>query len=256
MVNSLDCHPAMSNFGSDLSSALVSIILILIWSVTRVAEAHTVIFPCTPSPFCIIPNFCSPSFCPLFYIFLLSLPSLCLLVPCECGQCPAVAAAGGLPDVSLCRTGPRGLLLKRGSVLHLQIALHNHFLLPTHSSQAALCAKAEKSANRGVQSNQGLSTGRYSSSPQCSSLLLPYQPQDGFILKFTNIPFSEAWRSTGHSFPPFIGAWQTSRVSAALRLERWNLLVLSICMMSVWLAKPHLWHLSCYIRREREEQGS
>ncbi|CAB1419363.1 unnamed protein product [Pleuronectes platessa] len=71
---------------------------------------------------------------------------------------------GGLPDVSLCRTRPRGLQLKRGSVQHLQIALHDHFLLPTHSSQATLCAKAEKSANRGVQSTQGLSTGPYSSS--------------------------------------------------------------------------------------------
>lgn len=59
-------------------------------------------------------------------------------------------------------------------MLHLQIALHNHFLLPTHSSQAALCTKAEKSANRGVQSTQGLSTGPYSSSPQCSSLILLY----------------------------------------------------------------------------------
>lgn len=44
------------------------------------------------------------------------------------------------------KTGPRGLLLERGSVLHLQIALHDHFLLPTHSSQAAQCAKDEKSA--------------------------------------------------------------------------------------------------------------
>lgn len=152
--------------------------------------------------------------------------------------------------------GPRGLPLKRGSVLHLQIALHNHFLLPTHSSQAALCAKAEKSANRGVQSTQGLSTGPYSSSPQCSSLLLPYKPQDGFTLKFTNIPLSEALRSTGRSFPLFSGAWQTSCVSAAPRLGRWNVLVSSICTMSVCLAQPHLWHLSCYIKRESEEPGS
>lgn len=108
--------------------------------------------------------------------------------------------------MSLCRTGPRGLLLKRGSVLHLQIALHNHFLLPTHSSQAALCAKAEKSTNRGVQSTQGLSTGPYSSSPHCSSLILPYQPQDGFILKFTNIPLTEGLKSTRSSFPLLSGA--------------------------------------------------
>lgn len=81
-----------------------------------------------------------------------------------------------------CCTEPdQGVYLKRSSVLHLQINLHNHFLLPTHSSQAALCAKAEKSANRGVQSTRGLSTGPYSSSPQCSSLILQYQPQNGFI---------------------------------------------------------------------------
>lgn len=80
-----------------------------------------------------------------------------------------------------CAEPDQGGCLKRGSVLHLQIALHNHFLLPTHSSQTVLCAKAEKSANRGVQSTQGLSTGPYSSSPHCSSLNLPYQPQDSFI---------------------------------------------------------------------------
>lgn len=80
-----------------------------------------------------------------------------------------------------CAEPDQGGFLKRSSVLHLQIALHNHFLLPTHSSQTVLCAKAEKSANRGVQSTQGLSTGPYSSSPHCSSLNLPYQPQDSFI---------------------------------------------------------------------------
>lgn len=147
---------------------------------------------------------------PIFYSHLSF--SLSPLVPRGCSLCLTVAAAGGLPDVSLCRTGPRGLLLKRGSVLHLQIALHDHFLLPTHSSQAGLCAKAEKSANRGVQSTQGLSTGPYSSSPRCSSLPLLSQPQGSFILKFTNIPLSEASRSTGHSVPLLSGAWQTVSV--------------------------------------------
>lgn len=102
-------------------------------------------------------------------------PPLFLLVLHGCGLRLAAGAVGGLPDVSLCRIGPRGLLLKRSSVLHLQIALHDHFLLPTHSSQAALCAKAEKSSNRGVQYTQGLSTGPYSSSPQSSSPLLHNQ---------------------------------------------------------------------------------
>ncbi|KAI4825543.1 hypothetical protein KUCAC02_021223, partial [Chaenocephalus aceratus] len=77
---------------------------------------------------------------------------------------PSVTLPPSLHILQLAQSlGPRGLLLKRGSVQHLQIALHNHFLLPTHSSQAALCAKAQKSANRGVQSTQGLSTGPYSS---------------------------------------------------------------------------------------------
>lgn len=89
--------------------------------------------------------------------------------------------------MSLCRMGPRGLPLKRGSVLHLQIALHNHFLLPTRSSQAALCAKVEKSANRGVQSAQGPSTGPYSSSSLCSSLLLPDQPSGWLYFKKSQI---------------------------------------------------------------------
>lgn len=170
---------------------------------------HSIPFPAS--------SFYLPHFCYIFlsrFFFLIhslyfSVPvsvslslshSICQQAPCGCGLCLAVAAAGGLPDVSLCRTGPRGLLLKRGSVLHLRIALHDHFLLPTHSSQAALCAKAEKSPNRGVQSTTGPSTGPYSSSLQCSSLLLPYQPQDGFILNFTNIPLLEALRSTGCSF--------------------------------------------------------
>ncbi|KAJ4937941.1 hypothetical protein JOQ06_002569, partial [Pogonophryne albipinna] len=52
-------------------------------------------------------------------------------------------------------SGPRGLLLKRGSVQHLQIALHNHFLLPTHSSQAALCAKAQKAQTEGFSPPRG-----------------------------------------------------------------------------------------------------
>jgi len=129
-------------------------------------------------------SICIPPLSVPCHRFSTHLTPLCLLVPCGCGLFLAVAAAGGLPDVSLCRTGPRGLPLKRGSVLHLQIALHNHFLLPTHSSQAALCAADEKSANRGVQSTKGLSTGPYSSSPQCSSLLLLHQLQDGFTYKF------------------------------------------------------------------------
>lgn len=76
--------------------------------------------------------------------------------------------------ICCCAELDRGGCLKRSSVLDLQIALHNHFLLPTHSSQAVLCTEDEKSANRGVQSTQRLSTGPHSSSPQCSSLIYPY----------------------------------------------------------------------------------
>lgn len=55
---------------------------------TRVAEAHIVIFPCTPSPFCIIPNFCSFS----FYLFPLISPlSQCIgpmwVWPVSCCGC-------------------------------------------------------------------------------------------------------------------------------------------------------------------------
>lgn len=57
--------------------------------------------------------------------------------------------------MSLCKNGPRGLLLKRGSVLHLQITLHDHFLLPTQSSQAALRAKAKKVQTEGFSPPRG-----------------------------------------------------------------------------------------------------
>lgn len=114
----------------------------------------------------------------------------------------------------------QGICLKRSSVLHLQITLHNHFLLPTHSSQAALCAKAEKSTNRGVQSTLGLSTGPYSSSPQCSSLNLPYWHLDGFILKFRNIPPLQCVGSIWMLIPFFIGALMTNCINALPRVQK------------------------------------
>lgn len=119
-----------------------------------------------------------------------------------------------------CAELDQGVRLKRSSVLHLQITLHNHFLLPTHSSQAALCAKAEKSTNRGVQSTLGLSTGPYSSSPQCSSLNLPYRHLDGFILKFRTIPPLQCVGSIWMLIPFFIGALTTNRINALPRVQK------------------------------------
>lgn len=159
-------------------------------------------------------------------------PSLSLLVSSGCGLCLAVAAAGGLPDVSLCKKGPRGMMLKRVSVLHLQITLHDHFLLLTQSSQAALCAKAR--ANRGVQSTQGPCTGPYSSSTQCSSLLLPYQPQHSFILKFTDILLSEELKSTGCSV-----SLSSGRSSGSVLPPDWEG---KMCWCPVFIQCLSVWH--------------
>lgn len=151
-----------------------------------------------------------------------------------------------------CAELDQGVRLKRSSVLHLQITLHNHFLLPTYSSQAALCAKAEKSTNRGVQSTLGLSTGPYSSSPQCSSLNLPYRHLDGFILKFRNIPPLQCVGSIWMLIPFFIGALTTNRINALQRVQN----TLDSHLSHVFVKQPHLWHLSCYIRTKVQEQGS
>lgn len=164
MDNSLDCCPAVSDFGRDFSSAKPQLVNSFSYLINDLNSGSLHCFG-------IIPNFV-----PCLSVLFPSVSSYLLHFLCPVvlrGMCLAAGAAGGLPDASLCRIGPRGLLLKRSSVLHLQIDLHNHFLLPTNSSQGILCAKAEKSSNRGVQSTQGLSTGPYSSSPQDSSPLSP-----------------------------------------------------------------------------------
>lgn len=98
------------------------------------------------------------------------------------------AAAGGLPGVSLCWIWPRGPLLKRSSMLHLQ----DHLTRPLPASDPAphsqtLYAGAEKSSHRGVQCTQGLSTGPYSSFSWSSSLVLADQSQESAILTFLRV---------------------------------------------------------------------
>lgn len=203
------------------------------------------------SPHCcffLIP--CSASSCPLFYLFLLPLPSLCLLIPCGCG----LAAAGGLPDVLLCWTGPRGLLEKE-----LCAASADRLTQPLPASDPLLtgspvCQGRKKCKQRGSVHPGAEHRTLFILSP----MLLPESPipASGWLyLKFTNIPLSEVLRSFGCSIPSFQWCLKDELCQCCPQAGEVKNAGFKY-LYDVCLAQPHLWHLSCYIRREIEEQGS
>lgn len=233
MDNNLDCRPAISNFGRDFSSALVHIFFL---SDQWAARAHIVVFfsfhvPPHPVPFSIF----------FSYLFLLS------------AYWSHVGVAW-LPNVLLCWTGPRGLFEKE-----LCAASADRLTQPLPASDPLLtgspvCQGRKKRKQRGSVHPRAEHRTLFILSP----MLLPESPipASGWLyLKFTNIPLSEVLRSFGCSIPSFQWCLKEELCQCCPQAGEVKHAGFKY-LYNVCLAQPHLWHLSCYIRREIEEQGS
>lgn len=120
---------------------------------------------------------------------------------------PPIDLLGAWPGLLMCCRAELvwGVALKRSSVLHLQITLHNHFLLPTHSSQAApVCQGRKKPKQRGsVQPGAEHRTLFILSSPQTLLSQSPTPASGWLYLKNSKIfpPVSAVLRAAGCSPP-------------------------------------------------------
>lgn len=173
--------------------------------------------------------------------FLSPLSSLCLLIPCGCG----LGAAGWLPDVLLCWTGPKGLLEKE-----LCAASADRLTQPLPASDPLLTGSPVCQGRKKHKQRGSVHPGAEHRTLFILSLML--LPDSTKIHKYSSLRGIEIIWMLIPSFQWCLkdklcqGCHQAGEVKHA----RFKYLC------DVCLAQPHLCHLFCYIRRGIEEQGS